>query len=35
MKTDLEFVRFNVNDVITTSTCECDGCEQAFDGDVQ
>lgn len=37
MKFELDVVRFNTADVITTSEvapCECDTCEVIFDGDV-
>lgn len=36
MKFELEVVRFNTEDVITTSgaECACETCEVIFDGDV-
>lgn len=35
MKFELEVVRFDASDVITTSgECACDGCEIIFDDDI-
>ena len=34
MKFELEVVRFNAADIITTSGCECDTCEKFDIGDI-